>query len=62
MSTVPEVIAAIHAGMKVLGISVISDICLPDALQPVSLADLLRAVGAAEPKLVRMIQRVVERM
>ena len=62
MSTVPEVIAAVHAGLKVLGLSVISDLCLPDALRPVSLADLLRAVGAAEPELVRLIRRVVEKM
>ncbi|MFH1007844.1 MAG: purine-nucleoside phosphorylase [Candidatus Latescibacterota bacterium] len=62
MSTVPEVIAAVHAGMKVLGISVISDVCLPDALKPVLLSDLLEAVGAAEPDLIRLIRQVVERM
>ena len=62
MSTVPEVIVAIHGGMNVLGISVISDVCFPDALQPVSLPDLIRIVGAAEPQLTRLIQGVVERM
>ena len=34
MSTVPEVIAAVHAGMQVLGLSVVTDACLPDALEP----------------------------
>ena len=62
MSTVPEVIVAIHAGMSVLGICIISDICFPDALRPVSIHDLIRTVGAAEPKLTRLIQRVVERI
>ena len=62
MSTVPEVIVAIHGGMNVLGISVISDLCFPDALEPASLPDLIRIVGAAEPQFTRLIKRVVERM
>ena len=50
MSTVPEVIAAVHMGMDVLGISVITDECLPDALEPVVIEDVLEAAGLAEPK------------
>ena len=36
MSTVPEVLVAVHAGLKVLGFSIVTDLCLPDALEPVS--------------------------
>ncbi len=59
MSTVPEVIVAVHAKMRVLGISVITDVCLPDALEPVSLADIVATANAAEKKLRRLVRRVV---
>ena len=36
MSTVPEVLVAVHAGLKVLGFSIVTDLCLPDALEPVT--------------------------
>ena len=47
MSTVPEVIAAVHMGLQVLGISVITDECFPDALKPVRLDDVLEAAALA---------------
>jgi purine-nucleoside phosphorylase len=59
MSTVPEVIVAVHARMRVLGISVITDVCLPDALEPVSLADIVATANVAEKKLRRLVRRVV---
>lgn len=59
MSTVPEVIVAVHGGMKVLGLSVITDSCLPDALEPVDIAAILRIAAEAEPKLTLLIKRVV---
>ncbi|TFG53373.1 MAG: purine-nucleoside phosphorylase [Gemmatimonadales bacterium] len=61
MSTVPEVIVAVHAGMRVLGVSLITDRCLPDALEPVSLEQILAVAAKAEPNLTRLIRRVVER-
>jgi purine-nucleoside phosphorylase len=60
MSTVPEVIVAIHAGMRVLGCSIITDACLPDALEPVDLATIIAAAGRAEPKLTALVRGVVE--
>jgi purine-nucleoside phosphorylase len=51
MSTVPEVLAAVHGGMRVLGLSVITDMCLPDALKPASIEDILKIAAGAEPKL-----------
>jgi purine-nucleoside phosphorylase len=62
MSTVPEVIVAIHAGMRVLGFSIITDACLPDALEPVDLATIIAAAGRAEPKLTALVRGVVERL
>jgi purine-nucleoside phosphorylase len=62
MSTVPEVIVAIHGGMRVLGLSIITDACLPDALQPARIEEILAIAGAAEPKLTALIEGVVERM
>src|SRR5687767_374965 len=56
MSTVPEVIAARHMGMRVLGLSIITDKCLPDALEPVSLETVIAAARVAEPKLTTLIK------
>lgn len=62
MSTVPEVIAAVHMNMEVLGISVITDECLPDALEPVNIEDVLEAAGMAEPKMTQVIIGVLEKL
>jgi purine-nucleoside phosphorylase len=62
MSTVPEVIAAVHIGMRVLGVSIITDQCLPDALQPATVERILAVARTAEPKLTALIRGVLERM
>lgn len=62
MSTVPEVIVALHGGMKVLGISIITDSCLPDALKPASVEQIIRVAGEAEPRLTLLIKNVVARL
>lgn len=62
MSTVPEVIVARHAGMRVLGISIITDLCLPDSLEPASLERILAVAKGAEPHLTRVVRGVVERL
>ena len=59
MSTVPEVIVAVHAGMRVLGVSVITDSCLPDALEPADINAIIRTAQEAEPTLTRLMKRVV---
>jgi purine-nucleoside phosphorylase len=59
MSTVPEVIVGVHAGLRNLGLSVITDMCLPDALEPVVLADILATAAVAEKKLRVLVKRVV---
>ena len=60
MSTVPEVVVANHAGMRVLAISIITDQCLPDALEPVSLERIIGVAQRAEPSLTQLVTRVVE--
>jgi purine-nucleoside phosphorylase len=62
MSTVPEAIVAVHAGMRVAGFSVVTDMCLPDRLEPVDLGRILAAAAEAGPRLARVLLGVVERM
>lgn len=61
MSTVPEVIAAVHAGLEVFGISVITDECFPDALEPADIAAIIRAANAAAKPLAALIEAVIRR-
>lgn len=62
MSTVPETIVAVHAGIKVLGISIITDECFPDALQPANVAEIIAVAGRTEPKLTAVMKGVVEQL
>jgi purine-nucleoside phosphorylase len=62
MSTVPEVIVAIHGGMRVLGISIITDQCLPDALEPASVEKIIAVAARAEPNLTSLVCGVLERV
>ena len=62
MSTVPEVIVAIHSGLKVLGLSVITDECLPDALKPVNIEEIIATAAGAEPNLVTIIKGVISKL
>jgi len=59
MSTVPEVIAARHMDVRVLGITIITDLCLPDALEPVDVPLILKTAAEAQPRLTRIIRDVV---
>ena len=59
MSTVPEVIGARHMGMRVLAVAVITDQCLPDALEEADVAKIIATAAAAEPKLTRLVAAVV---
>jgi purine-nucleoside phosphorylase len=62
MSTVPEVIVAIHGGMRVMGVSIITDQCLPDALEPANIETIIATAGRAEPHLTALVEGVVERL
>ncbi len=62
MSTVPEVIVAGHQGMRTIGLSIITDQCLPDALEPADIGRIIATAGRAEPELTRLIATLVERL
>ncbi len=62
MSTVPEVIVAAHGGMRTVGISIITDQCLPDALEPADIERIIATARRAEPSLTRLISGMVEQL
>jgi purine-nucleoside phosphorylase len=59
MSTVPEVLVAVHSGLRVLGLSCVTDMCLPDALHPVDIAVILQNAALAEPKLRKIVRGIL---
>jgi purine-nucleoside phosphorylase len=62
MSTVPEVIVAVHGGMRVLGVVVVTDQCLPDALEPATVEKIIATAERAEPALAALLTRIIGRM
>ena len=62
MSTVPEVIVAVHQGMKVAGLSIVTDQCLPDALVPADIEHIIAIANAAEPRLTRLVAELVQQI
>lgn len=62
MSTVPEVIVAVHAGLRVLGLSIITDMCLPESLEPATVERIIAVANRAEPPLTRLVRGVLERL
>ena len=60
MSTVPEVIVAVHCGLKVLGFSAITDECFPEALEPVNIDKIIATANAAEPKLAKIVMECLK--
>ncbi|QDU13918.1 Purine nucleoside phosphorylase 1 [Gimesia maris] len=59
MSTVPECIVANHASLKVLGLSVVTDLCLPDALEPVEISKILKVAADGGQKLAQLIPKII---
>lgn len=62
MSVVPETIVAVHGGMRVLALSVITDVCFPDALEPIDVPRVLANAAKAEPVLTKLVTRVIKRL
>ncbi|MEM7235389.1 MAG: purine-nucleoside phosphorylase [Planctomycetota bacterium] len=59
MSTVPEVIVAVHSGLRSVGLSCITDLCLPDALEPVNIEEIIRVAGETEPQIRRLVRELI---
>ena len=59
MSTVPEVLVAVHSGMRVLGLSIITDICFPDSLKPANIDEIIANANGAEPKLTKIVTGMI---
>jgi purine-nucleoside phosphorylase len=59
MSLIPENLVAVHSSMRCLALSVVTDSCLPDALKPVDIEEILRIASAAEPVLTKLVSRVI---
>lgn len=62
MSTIPENIVANHMGMKVLGISIITDECFPDSLKSVNVEEIIATAMGAEPKMTLIMKKVIEKL
>jgi purine-nucleoside phosphorylase len=62
MSLVPENIVAVHSGMRVAALAVVTDRCLPDALEPASVEAIIQVAQSAEPRLTRLFTRLIERL
>ena len=60
MSTVPEAIVAVHCGLRTFGLSVISDMCLPDTLEPAKVEHIIATANSAEPKLRALVCGVLK--
>ncbi|PQJ20456.1 MULTISPECIES: purine-nucleoside phosphorylase [Nonlabens] len=60
MSTVPEVIVANHLGLPVVAVSVLTDECDPDNLQPINVPEIIEVAGKAEPKMVELFKSLIE--
>jgi len=61
MSSLPEILVAIHAGLRVLGLSVVANVNDPDDLAPILLDDIVAAARRAEPRLQRLIRGILGR-
>ena len=59
MSTVPEVIVAVHCGLRVVGFSIVTDMCFPDSLQPAVVEEIIAHANAAEPRLRKLISQLI---
>ena len=62
MSTVPEVVVGVHAGMRVFGAAVITDICLPDALEPADINKIIAVANESEPKLTGIVKHIIGKL
>jgi purine-nucleoside phosphorylase len=61
MSTVPEVIVGVHGGFRILGVSIVTDICIPETLRPVDIQEIIATANEAEPRMTKLLRRFVSK-
>lgn len=61
MSTVPEVIVGVHMGMEILGVSIVTDVCDPEHLEPVNIKEIIRTANEAGPRLDRLMEAAIRK-
>ncbi len=61
MSTVPEVIVGVHMGMEILGLSIVTDVCDPEHLEPVDIKEIIKTANEAGPKLDKLLEAAVKK-
>ena len=59
MSLIPEAIVAVHGGLRLVAFAVVTDLCLPDALEPVDIPRILANAAKAEPVLTRLVTKLI---
>jgi len=62
MSTIPEVIVGVHESLKILGLSVATDLCIPETLEPVNIEEIIKTAETAEPKLNQLVISVLKEL
>ncbi|MBI4834924.1 MAG: purine-nucleoside phosphorylase [Planctomycetes bacterium] len=62
MSTVPEVIVGIHAGLKILGISAVTDMCIPETLRPANIKEIIKIANQTEPKMTALVKEFIRKI
>ena len=62
MSTVPEAIVAVHAGLRTLGFSIVTDLCMPETLEPVQIEKIVAVAGRGGQHLARLIPHIIEQL
>ena len=62
MSSVPECLVAVHGGMRVIGLQVVTDACFPDALKPANVEAIIRVANEAQPRLVALVAGFLEKV
>ena len=62
MSTIPETIVAVQMGMEVLGLTIISDMCIPETLEPVDIGEIIKTCENAEPKLTLLVNEMMKKL
>ena len=62
MSTVPEIIVANHLGLKAAAISVLTDECDPDNLEPININDIIASASKAEPKMILLFKELIKKL